>query len=78
MLYGLAISQSDCRKGGPYQLPSNNHARITIHMTKVHPMDFGRVSSKLNNGITSWELFQCLLATHRKVNSRENDDYVSL
>ena len=24
VLYGLAISQSDCRKSGPYQLPSNN------------------------------------------------------
>ena len=24
VLYGLAISQSDCRKTSPYQLPSNN------------------------------------------------------
>ena len=24
VLYGLAISQSDCRKAGPYQLPCNN------------------------------------------------------
>ena len=24
VLYGPAISQSDCRKAGPYQLPSNN------------------------------------------------------
>ena len=24
MLYGPAIRQSDCRKAGPYQLPSNN------------------------------------------------------
>ena len=24
MLYGLAISQSDCGKAGPYQLPCNN------------------------------------------------------
>ena len=23
MLYGQAISQSDCKKAGPYQLPSN-------------------------------------------------------
>ena len=27
MLYGPAISQSDCRKAGPYQLP-NNKVRI--------------------------------------------------
>ena len=25
VLYGLAINQSDCRKAGPYQLPSNNY-----------------------------------------------------
>ena len=25
VLYGSAISQSDCRKAGPYQLPSNNY-----------------------------------------------------
>ena len=24
VLYGPAISQSDCRKAGPYQLPYNN------------------------------------------------------
>ena len=24
MLYGVAISQSDCREAGPYQLPYNN------------------------------------------------------
>ena len=29
VLYGLAISQSDCRKGGPYQLSSNNYYLLT-------------------------------------------------
>ena len=34
MLYGLAISQLDCRKAGQYQLPllnTNIHARVTYN-----------------------------------------------
>ena len=30
MLYGLAISQSDCRKADPYQLPCNNALVVTL------------------------------------------------
>ena len=30
MLYGLAISQSDCRKAGPYKLPCNNALVVTL------------------------------------------------
>ena len=37
-------------------------------------MDFGRVSSQKDRAITSWELFQRMLATQRKVRSREDDD----
>ena len=29
VLYGPAISQSDCRKAGPYQLPFNNNDLLT-------------------------------------------------
>ena len=29
VLYGAAISQSDCRKAGPYQLPCNN---VYLHL----------------------------------------------
>ena len=29
VLYGPAISQSDCRKAGPYQLPSNKGEILT-------------------------------------------------
>ena len=30
MLYGLAISQSDCRKADPYQLPCNDALVVTL------------------------------------------------
>ena len=30
VLYGLAISQSDCRKADPYQLPCNNALVVTL------------------------------------------------
>ena len=30
MLYGLAISQSDCRKADPYQLPCDNALVVTL------------------------------------------------
>ena len=30
MLYGPAISQSDCRKAGPYQLPCNNRMKQSM------------------------------------------------
>ena len=42
--------------------------------SKVHSMDFGRVSSQLDRAITSWELFQRLSATQRKVMSLEDND----
>ena len=29
VLYGPAISQSDCKKAGPYQLPCNNYYLLT-------------------------------------------------
>ena len=29
VLYGAAIGQSDCKKAGPYQLPSNNYYLLT-------------------------------------------------
>ena len=32
MLYGPAISQSDCRKAGPYQLPSNKNLPRGLHV----------------------------------------------
>ena len=41
VLYGPAISQSDCRKAGPYQLPCNNDSynstspRIAIIMHQL-------------------------------------------
>ena len=35
MLYGLAISQSDCRKTGSYQLPFNNILDIFSVLTNT-------------------------------------------
>ena len=41
VLYGPAISQSDCKKAGPYQLPYNNYTvqmqhNVVQHVAKVH------------------------------------------
>ena len=35
VLYGPAISQSDCRKAGPYQFPSNNHQEMMVDRTEI-------------------------------------------
>ena len=35
VLYGLAISQSNCRKAGPYQLPCNNNENKTINQENL-------------------------------------------
>ena len=35
MLYGPAISQSDCRKAGPYQLPYNKVLYYTLFHISV-------------------------------------------
>ena len=34
VLYGPAISQSDCRKAGPYQFPYNNTLKILVPTEK--------------------------------------------
>ena len=37
VLYGPAISQSDCRKAGPYHLPYNNTLYLRVrNKIKVH------------------------------------------
>ena len=43
MLYGPAISQSDCRKASPYQLPLNN--------TSYYSKEFQKVQAKLDTNI---------------------------
>ena len=41
VLYGPAISQSDCRKAGPYQLPQNNtfYFKVTLTYTFIVKVD---------------------------------------
>ena len=36
VLYGPAISQSDCRKPGPYQLPSNKIKYVIQHVFLIY------------------------------------------
>ena len=66
VLYGPAISQSDCRKAGPYQLPCNNVIYIIIQIRQLYKLGCFDLTSHQTFNLTSHQIFN--LTSHQTFN----------
>ena len=67
MLYGPAISQSDCRKVGPYQLPCNNASAhrfriVFISFTAIYTKTMKRLETVRTSGNLLFSLTKLMVS----------------